>query len=125
MAAKTPVSAGTTGYVDAVRGVWTGARGSAEVIQTVGTLSNNRTRFRQLIYYFSDIDDGDTWTSGLPNIQACFWSGDTEAGDACNAVLTTAATGVITFETVSTSDISGYLLVMLDTDDTAHGFSQR
>ena len=123
MAAKTPVSAGTAGYVDQVRGVYTGARGSAESILSVGTISNNRLRFRQLIFFFSDIDDGDTWTSGIPGIQAVFWSGDTEATDAVNAVLTTAATGEITFETTSTSNLSGFVLLMIDDgNDPARGF---
>lgn len=123
MAAKTPVAVGTAGYVDRVRGVYTGVRASAEAILTVGTNNNNRLRFRQLIFYFSDIDDGDTWASGIQNIQAVFWSGDAEAGDACNAVLTN-ADGTITFETVATNDVNGFVLLMIDDADSAHGFSQ-
>lgn len=122
MAAKTPVSAGTAGYVDQVRGVYTGVRDSAESILSVGTVSNARNRFRQLIFYFSDIDDGDTWASGIQNIQAVFWSGDTEATDAVNAVLTN-ADGTITFETTSTSNLSGFVLLMIDEpNDPARGF---
>lgn len=124
MAAKTPVSAGTAGYVDKVRGVYTGVRASAEAILSVGTNNNNRLRFRQLIFYFSDIDDGDTWASGIANIKAVFWSGDAEGGDAVNAVLTN-ADGTITFETTATSDLNGFVLLMIDDDDAAHGFSAR
>ncbi len=124
MAAKTPVSAGTAGYVDKVRGVYTGVRAATDAILTVGTVDNNRLRFRQILFYFSDIDDGDTWASGIQNIKAVFWMGDTANGDACNAALTN-ADGTITFETVSTSDVNGWVLLMIDDGDSAHGFSQR
>lgn len=124
MAAKTPVAAGTAGYVDQIRGVYTGVRASTEAILSVGTVDNNRTRFRQLIRYFSDIDDGDTWASGISGIKAVFWSGDAEAGDACNAVLTD-ADGTITFETVTTSNVNGFVLLMIESDDPSHGMSQR
>lgn len=124
MAAKTPVAAGTAGYVDKIRGVYTGVRAAAEAILTVGSIDNNRTRFRQLLYYFSDIDDGDTWASGIANIKAVFWMGDTANGDACNASLNN-ADGTILFETVSTSDVNGWVLLFIDDQDSAHGFSIR
>jgi hypothetical protein len=123
LAAKTPVAAGTAGYVDKVRGVYTGVRGSTEALIAVGTVSNTRNRYRQMVFYFDNIDDGDTWASGIQNIKAVFWSGDAEAGDACNAVLTV-ADGTITFETVATSDVNGWVLLFIDDQDPAHGMSQ-
>lgn len=123
MAAKTPVAAGTAGYVDKVRGVYTGVRASTEALIAVGTVSNTRNRYRQMIFYFDNIDDGDTWASGIQNIKAVFWSGDAEAGDAVNAVLTN-ADGTITFETTATSDLNGWVLLMIDDQDPAHGMSQ-
>jgi hypothetical protein len=123
LAAKTPVAAGTAGYVSKTRGVYTGVRAVGEAILTVGTISNTRNRYRQLVFYFADIDDGDTWASGIQNIKACWWMGDTTNGDACNAALTN-ADGTITFETVSTSDVNGWVLLMIDDQDPAHGYSQ-
>lgn len=123
MAAKTPVAAGTAGYVDKVRGVYTGVRAAAEAILTVGSVSNTRNRYRQMVFYFADIDDGDTWASGIQNIKAVWWMGDTANGDACNAALTN-ADGTITFETVATSDVNGWVLLMIDDTDPAHGMSQ-
>lgn len=124
MAAKTPVAAGTTGYVDKIRGLYTGVRAAAEALLAVGTIDNNRTRYRQLLFYFSDIDDGDTWASGIQGIKGVFWSGDTANGDACNASLTN-ADGTILFETVATSDVNGWVLLFIDDNDSAHGFSIR
>lgn len=123
MAAKTPVAAGTAGYVDKVRGIYTGVRASAEALIAVGTVSNTRNRYRQMIFYFDNVDDGDTWASGIQNIKAVFWSGDAEAGDAVNAVLTN-ADGTITFETTATSDLNGWVLLFIDDQDSAHGMSQ-
>lgn len=124
MAAKTPVAAGTAGYVDKIRGLYTGVRAAAEAILTVGSIDNNRTRFRQMVFYFSDIDDGDTWASGIQGIKACWWMGDTANGDACNVSLTN-ADGSILFETVATSDVNGWVLLMIDDQDSAHGLSIR
>lgn len=123
MAAKTPVAAGTAGYVDKVRGLYTGVRAAAETLIAVGTVSNTRNRYRQMVFYFDNVDDGDTWASGIQNIKACFWSGDAEGGDAVNAVLTD-ANGTITFETTATADTNGWLLLMIDDQDSAHGMSQ-
>lgn len=113
MPAKTPVAAGTAGYVDITRGMYTGVRTSAQALLAVGTLDDNRNKYRTVIRYFADIDDGDTWASGILGIKAVFWAGDAEGGDACNAVLTN-ADGTITFETVSTSNVNGWVLLFID-----------
>ena len=122
MAAKTPVSAGTAGYVDQIRGVYTGVLGSSETFIADGTLSNNRLRYRSLIFYFADIDDGDTWASGIQNIAAVFWQGGVEGTSAVNATLSN-ADGTITFFTNSVSNLTGFVLLLIDeTNDPARGF---
>jgi hypothetical protein len=112
MAAKTPVSVGTTGHVDPDRGIYTHTGAATEVVLTNGSKDDNRLRFIQKIYYFSDIDDGDTWASGIAGIKACFWMGDDVDTDA--ACASAAATGVVTFETAAASDINGWLLLFID-----------
>jgi len=120
MAPKTPVAAGTAGYVDRTRGLYTGVRAGSEGILAVGAIED-RTALRTQIFYFDNIDDGDIWTSNITGIKAAFWSGETEATDAVNAVLTTAATGAITFETTATSDLAGFVLLFIDSPNPADG----
>lgn len=124
MPAKTPVLAGTVGYVDKVRGIYTGVRPLAtDALLTVGSIDNNRLRFRQLLYYFADLDDLDTWASGILGIKGLFWSGDTLT-DQANAALSN-ADGTVTFSTPVAGNANGWLLVLIDSDNPAHGFSQR
>ena len=52
---------------------------------------------------FTDIDDGDTWTSNIPSVVG-YWATGTDAQSAqtCNAIdvaLTTTKTGMFTFNT--------------------------
>ena len=117
MAAVTPVTAGTAGYVDRSRGLYVGVRASSEAILTVGTLSNDRSRFETIVVYFASIADGDTWASGIPGIKAAFWSGDANDADLANATLTDAATGTITFQTGTT--VNGFLLLFVESGQSA------
>lgn len=66
------------------------------------------------VFYFDDVDTGDTWTSGIPGIVALAWSNDfSNDADFCSARLTTLATGVITFTVLGTdaADAQGFLHV--------------
>ena len=51
---------------------------------------------------FTDIDDGDTWTSNIPSVVG-YWCNLTDAPstgkEGCDVTLTTPATGVFTFNT--------------------------
>jgi hypothetical protein len=62
------------------------------------------------IFYFSDIDDTDTWTSEIDNIHAVAWQGDRPDNDMQAAGLTTADGGVVTFD--GASNKNGWLWVL-------------
>jgi len=112
MAAKTPETFPTTGAVDLLRGLWTIQGASTVVTLTTGTYVDNRLGYIQEIYYFANIDDGDTWASGITGIKACFWQGDDVDVDA--ACASASAAGAVTFETAAASDINGWLLLFID-----------
>jgi len=119
MAAKTPVSYGTAGWVDPILGAYVGPIATSEDYLTDGTYDPfARSKYTQREVFFSDIDDGDTWASGLPIVK-CYWCGDEGVADACQA--SADANGLVTFETVSTSNISGFLLMLLDDPDGRYG----
>lgn len=126
MGAITPVAAGTAGYVDKVRGMYTGAQTGGQALLSVGSIDNNRTRFRQLMFYFATIADGDTWASGIAGIKGAFWHGDTDNADPCN-VSTTDLVGNIVFETGGATS-NGWVLLFIDSEMGAasgQGFSIR
>jgi hypothetical protein len=114
MAAKVPVSAGTTGHVN-VRNVFGGITAEAGTRLTSGTrLSHIGAQLE--IYPFtaataSDIDDGDQWTSGIPNIIACAWQPDVANDDLVAPTLITQATGVIDFSATNATNL-GWLWVL-------------
>jgi hypothetical protein len=112
MAAKTPEVYPTAGAVDITRGLYTIQGASTVVTLTTGTLQDNRLKYIQEIYYFANIDDGDTWASGITGIMACFWQGDDVDVDA--ACASASAAGSVTFETAAASDINGWLLLFID-----------
>jgi hypothetical protein len=63
------------------------------------------------VYYFDDVDDTDTWTSGIPNIAAVAWQADQDTVDDVGARLITQATGVVRFD-ASSADNQGWLWVL-------------
>jgi len=117
--AKTPVIDNTiAGFVDPGKGVYGGVNTSTANLLT-GTDEHhaNRLGLKMSIFYFGpsagafDIDDEDTWTSNIPGIVAVAWQGADPDDDAVVPFLSTAATGVITFQ--SESDHSeGWLWVL-------------
>lgn len=110
MAAKTPVTQGTAGYPGA-NGVFGGVNPISTALITVGALhaSVDGMKFRR--YYFADIDDTDTWTSNIQGIVAVAWQADQVDADIVAATLTTAATGVITFD-AQNANSNGWLWVL-------------
>jgi len=112
MAAKTPVTTTTTaGYVVPALGVYGGVNAVNAALITNGTHTANRLGLKMGIYYFSDVDDTDTWTSNIPNIVAVAWQADQANTDKVGASLTTAATGVITFD-CENANSNGWLWVL-------------
>jgi len=112
MAAITPVTTkSTAGYVDPKKGLYGGVCALADNIKsgTAEHLSNRQGLFTS-IFFFSDVDNADTWTSGLPAVKACFWQGcdPDDDGGACSLLV--AATGQIGFAMQNAAS-EGWLLV--------------
>jgi len=115
MAAKTPASFPTAGGVDIHRGLYISpAAGNAvgEVMLTVGSREDNRLKYFQEIHYFADLDDGDTWASGIRGIRAVFWMGDDTDTDKA-ACAWDGVTGLVTFD-VENADTNGWVLLFID-----------
>ena len=109
MAAKTPVTSGSAGYLP-VHFVQspdpsTGNTSPATLADTAGIAGLWKRQFS-----FTDIDDGDTWASGIPGVFAVFWNGDSTS-DQVNAYCSDRSTGTITFNAASANS-SGYILVL-------------
>jgi hypothetical protein len=114
MPAKTPATAtSTAGYVDPQRGYYGGELATTETVLANATKANDRLNLIQEQYYFDDVDDTDTWTSGIAGIKQVAWIGNDVDVDVATASLTTAATGVITFQT-SASNIKGWVVIWID-----------
>lgn len=122
MPAKTPVvSPATAGYVVPGLGVYGGVNTSTANLLT-GTAEHhaNRNGLQLSIFYFGpsasgfDIDDTDTWTSGIKGIVAVAWQGSDPDDDAVVPFLSTAATGVVTFQSESANS-EGWLWVLHST----------
>lgn len=112
MAAKTPNTTTTNnGYVDPLRGI----RGHhASDVHASGT-TDQREGLRHTVWFFgpsdseNDVDDTDTWTSGIPGIAAVAWQASRSA-DEVSALVTDKATGEITFGAASANS-EGWLHV--------------
>lgn len=93
MAAKTPVTLATL-QAAPTTATWVNP-GSGDFI-AAGTLTRGfYLGSNHQLFYFSDIDNADTWTSGIKNIKHLAVT--TTSAGAVAASLTTIATGVITF----------------------------
>jgi hypothetical protein len=69
----------------------------------------DKENLKHQCFYFADADVGpDTWTSGIRGIVSLAWT--VETGGSVSAVLTTAATGVITL-VASAGNCTGWLHV--------------
>jgi len=122
MAAKTPAAFPTTGAVDITREMYA-IQGASTVVTLTSGSKIDRTRLIEEIYYFADIDDADTWASGITGIQACFWQPDDVDVDACGASAT--AAGLITFDTAGGADVNGWLLLKIDPTTSGRGGLQQ
>lgn len=119
MAAKTPVSdRSTAGFTDAtVPSVFGGVNAVDASLITQGTHHGNAGGFKLRIFHFADIDDADTWTSGISGIIAVAWQPDEADTDKVGATLTTADSttqplgGVITFD-AENANSTGWLWVL-------------
>jgi hypothetical protein len=119
MAAKTPVmTRSTAGHVEPGLGVYGGVCAVTDnILSDTAEHLANRNGLKLSIFYFgpsasaNDIDNGDTWTSNIQGIKAVAWQGADAADDCCAATLTTAATGVITFQ-AENANSEGWLWVL-------------
>ena len=111
---RTPVAAGTAGFVDVTRGLPEASDAPAvtDVISTGYTLSSNRSRYITRLYFFNDIDDGDSWLSGITGIKFVMYAGDDADVDLGNATLTSAS-GAITFQAATTAQ-QAWVLLFID-----------
>ena len=122
MAAKTPVSVGTAGYVDPVRGLYVGPLADDEQYLDEGSYITHRRQLVHRVLYFADIDDGDTWASGIPNILACAWQGNDAAADNDVVQATAAASGTVTFR-AEASNSKGWLHLFIDDKSGKYGLA--
>ena len=115
MAVITPVAAGTDGFVDPIRGVYTGTVGPDEGILTEGVRKFDRQNYTTEIYYFSAVADDDTWASGIAGLQAVFFavSEGQDVADATSAHIDNDAND-IRFKVEGAATSTGWLLALID-----------
>ena len=112
MAAVTPVTDNTTaGHTVAGMSVYGGVNPISTALITVGKHHANRNGAKLSIFYFSSVDDTDTWASGIKNIIATAWQADQADADICATTLTTALTGEVTWDCQNASS-NGWLWVL-------------
>lgn len=80
MAAVTVSTAATdTGYVDPIRGAFSGTQADTESILTVGTFSRDRHKWSTYLAYVSVAADADTLDCsavlGIQGVKMAFWKG--------------------------------------------------
>ncbi len=119
MAAKTPATVGTSGYVDPIDQVYVGPLTTAQGYIANGSIMY-KGKYTWRTVYFADIDDGDTWdASGIgASIVAAFWQPDA-LPDAVSALVD--AANLVTFETTSTSNLNGWLHLLIDDPKLQYG----
>lgn len=109
MAERTPASVGDTGYCP-TRSVFTGLVAGGAAVSTNGKIQPHLGMALD-VYYFPDVDDGDTWDSGITTIECIAWQGDDLTGDNGAAGVTTRA-GLVTFSTPAAGGQKGWLWVL-------------
>lgn len=118
MAAKTPVAVGTNGFVRPEREAYGGI-----ITSTQGLLANgskiNLDLYSRQSFYFADIDNTDTWASGISGIVAIYVKSDDVDGTVAPAVFWDAA-GACTFAS-SGNNWAGELLVFSQDPSYARG----
>jgi hypothetical protein len=111
-------SSATTGYVPSTS-LYVGAVASGTLLTTAGAADpptanvRGHEGYRTETFHFTDVNNGDTWTSNIPNIRQVFWCGDDDTDDWVCPRLTTQATGVVRFGTDNAASANaGWLLVL-------------
>ncbi len=90
MGAITPVLVrNTSGYTDPERGTFYGGvnAGGASLI-TNGTHFDNLNAYKAQVFFFVEVDNGDTWASAFTDIVGLFVAGDDIDTDRVAATLT-------------------------------------
>ncbi len=111
------VQAATTvnGYVDPLRGIYTGIVTAGQNILDDATKVQDRLNFTSEIIFVTAIQDNETLALGIPGIVAVFFAvdeGQTTA-DPTSAHLDDAA-GTIRFKVEGSATSSGWLLIFID-----------
>ncbi len=117
MAAATPVSQGTAGFVVPGASVY-GAGSTASTTTNnlrsdVDTHYSNRNGLKFSIFFFAGITNatGDAWASAIPGIVALAWQGADATDDAGVPILTSPSAGTIQFE-MENASAAGWLWVL-------------
>jgi hypothetical protein len=106
MPAKTPVTTrSTAGYVIPEQGVYGGVNAVSASLITNGTLHSNDKDLKLKKYFFSDIDTGDTWASGIQGAVACAWQTDQADADLGGVSITTVKSTATPFGAIFTFDV--------------------
>ena len=90
MAAVTPTARGTLGHVG--KGIFGGDGTTTDNRKDAGTHFPDRSGMQLSIYHFTDIDNAETWTSGIMNAYSVAWQCEDAADDAVALVLLSSAT---------------------------------
>lgn len=110
MAAKTPATGpATSGFVDPHRGVFTGAVDGTSMLSNGAIANGEGMRLQR--FFFQDIDSGDTWDSGIPQIRAVAWQPDVVGDDVVTVTLSNVSTGRIGF-IATNANSTGWLWVL-------------
>lgn len=123
MPAQTPATSATAGYVDPIRGLYTGPVALTETVLANATRISDRSKLRTKLVYFSGaVSDGDTYAAPS-GVKAVFTSeNDPNGATHCNATITSGST--VTFD--CTGNVTGiWLLMFIDSDDPAQGLPSR
>lgn len=63
-------------------------------------------KVQQWNFRATGVSDGDTWTTNMPDLVAVLWQG-VNASDTATAIVTSQATGVVTFTTAEGGAVQG------------------
>ncbi len=116
MAAITPVASDGAGGVDVYRGLYTGEISSSESMLVEGVRVNTRPNFiLEIVHFAAGVNTGDTWTSNIAGIQAVAYQQNIGSAENVAAILTTQASGLITFITDDDAPGNeGWLWLLID-----------
>ena len=123
----TQAASTVNGYVDPIRGLYTGKVTAGQNILDDGVYVRDRANYTTEIIFITAIADNETLQLGIPGIKAVFFAVDEgqSTADACNAHID-ADSGLIRFKVEASATASGWLLLFID-PSVSHraGFSGR